>query len=401
MILLITLSSIGFVLNGVPDVVTSQVKKYQDSQLVIYTYDSLFADPRYDLEGNFSSITGIPKEQIQIIRFSDANQIVTRMLIEKDLPQADVVIGIDNALIHLINDKSEVLVPYMPENLSQINTNLIQNLDPELYLIPYDYGIISLWFNNQIINSMTHAELSNLTLDSLLTSELLSKLLVQNPKFSSPGLGFLLWTIAVYGDPQIQFDGLLQKDWRDWWTTARNQLTITKSWGDAFEIFFNTEEDKPFMVSYGTSPAYGFCQWDDDSTTAVVTHENNQPNAWLQIEGIGLIKNAPHEENAKRFIDWFLSKDLQSVLAEHQWVYPANTEAHIPECFNQSSIAPDEVEPLNNLITPSMLKQYLVQWQDDWESAVVITTIPGYNTSVVLITVFFLAISILLRRFER
>ncbi|MFX0120576.1 MAG: thiamine ABC transporter substrate-binding protein, partial [Candidatus Hodarchaeota archaeon] len=222
---------------GFPEVTKADIAfriiNTHETQLVIYTYDSLLYDPFYDITGNFSLAANIPKNNIKLVRLSDANEIVTRLIAEKDQSQADVVIGIDNALIHLIDDKSEVLESYSPANISQIDSNLIQNLDPDNYLIPYDYGIISLYYQNQVINSSTHPELSNLTLDSLLDSEILSMLIVENPKFSSPGLGFLLWTIAVYGDPEINFDGLLAEDWRDWWKVAGDKVTITKSWGDA------------------------------------------------------------------------------------------------------------------------------------------------------------------------
>jgi len=309
----------------------------QEVQLTIYTYDSLFWDPYYDLEGNFSEFSGIPKKQINIIRLDDANAIVARLLIEKDQPQADVAIGIDNALIHLIENKSDIFELYTPENISQIDTNLIQNLDPDKYLTPYDYGIISLYYQNNVINSSTNPD------------------------------------IAVYGDPEINIDGLLTDNWRDWWRTAKNSdMTITKSWGDAFDIFFEPSEGKPIMVSYGTSPAYGYCQWEDDSTSAVVTYENDTANAWFQIEGIGLVKNAPHKDNAKLFIDWFLGKELQSNLPEHQWMYPANTQAILSECFIQSAISPDEVNRLNDLISPALLSEHMSQWQDEWELIMVL-----------------------------
>ncbi len=368
------------------------------SELVIYTYDSLLADPYYDIEGNFSKVSGISKENIQIVRLSDANEIVIRLLQEKDQPEADIVIGIDNALIHLIDNKSEVLEVISPQNVNEIDSNLIQNLDAEQYLLPYDFGIISLYYQNSIINSQSYPELSNLTLDTLLTSPLISMLIVENPKFSSPGLGFLLWTIAIYGDPEINFTGLLSRDWRDWWSLAKDDILITKSWGDAFDIFFNPEEEKPIMVSYGTSPAYGFCQWQDNTTSAVLTHENNQENAWLQIEGIGLVRDAPNKANAEAFINWFLSEELQSDLPEHQWMYPANINANVSTCFTQASIHPENVTRLNDLITPSMLSEYLTQWQDEWEQVVVQRTIPGYEYMFTTLGLLLLTIPILIRR---
>ncbi|MFW9855419.1 MAG: thiamine ABC transporter substrate-binding protein [Candidatus Thorarchaeota archaeon] len=367
------------------------------SQLVIYTYESLFNDPYYDLIGNFSEVSGIPRDDIQITRLGDANDIVTRLLLEQSQAQADVVIGIDNALIHLIENKSQLLEKYTPPNINELDSNLIANLDPEKYLLPYDFGIIALYYWNTIINSSSYPEIGNITLDSFLDSDLLSMLIVENPKFSSPGLGFLLWTIAVFGDPLVDFDGMLKQDWRTWWRAANDSLLITRSWGDAFDIFFTPEENRPLMVSYGTSPAYGYCQWGDNTTSAIVTHENGMPNAWLQIEGIGLVKDSPHPANGKAFIDWFLGADLQSELPEHQWMYPANTEANLSTCFQESTIAPESVNRLNDLIPPAMLRQHLAYWQDEWEGAIVETS-PGFDTPTTFVIVFLLVIPILIRR---
>lgn len=365
------------------------------SQLVIYTYESLFAEPEYDLEGNFSEFSRIPRQDIQITRFGDANDILTQL--DLNLGDVDVVIGIDNALIHLIENKSQLFEKYAPPSINQLDSNLIANLDPDKYLLPYDYGTIALYYWNTLINSSSHPELVNLTLDSLLDSDLLSMLIVENPKFSSPGLGFLLWTIAVYGDPKINFDGMMRQDWRSWWRNANDSLLITKSWGDAFGIFYALEEERPLMVSYGTSPAFGYCQWSDNTTSAIVTHENGTANAWLQIEGIGLVKDAPHQANGKMFIDWFLGADLQSELPEHQWMYPANTAANVSTCFQESTISPTGVNRLNDLIPPSMLKQHLTYWQDEWEKAIVRTS-AGFDVLVTIIIVIFLAIPIIIRR---
>jgi len=350
----------------------------QSSKLTIYTYESLMADPYYDIESNFSQYAGIPKDQISIQRFGDANEIISRLVAEKDNPVADVAIGIDNALIHLINP-NEVLEKYQPLGIDDIDQNLITNLDPQGYLIPYDYGIISLFYQNQIINASNTPIIENFTFDKLLNSNIMSKIIIENPKFSSPGLGFLLWTIAIYGDKQNQIDGLLQQDWREFWQKAGPSVNITKSWGEAFTVFFDPAEEKPIMVSYGTSPAYGNCLWGDESTSALLTHENDTNNGWLQIEGLGLVKNAPNSDNGKKFIDWFLSTDLQDKIPGTQWMYPANTKASIPECFEQASINPATVFRLNNILTPEILDLHLQEWMNEWEIVIVQKNISGFD----------------------
>ena len=352
----------------------TNIVQAEDYDLVIYTYESLLADPGYDFVEGFANYSGIQKENIKLVLLDDANTIVTQAVLEKENPVADVLIGIDNVLIHTAK-REGILKPYQPVNLENVSLDLINNLDPEKYVVPYDYGIIALWYDNSRINTTSNPILGNLTLEDILTEGLDMKLTVEDPTLSSPGLGFLLWTIAVYGDPEINFDGLLNEDWREWWKTASDNIRIAPSWGAAFDIYYSEEEKRPMMVSYGTSPAYDVCHplWGvgqevDPPSTAIVTNELGRQNAWLQIEGIGLVNNSENEVNAKQFINWFLGTELQDKIATNNWMYPANTYANVSSCFLDIAINPSEVDILNDMIPPSMLRENLDGWKADWEA---------------------------------
>jgi len=338
-----------------------------ETKLTIYTYDSLLADPGYDFIGAFANHSGILRNEIVLVLLSDANQIVTQASLEKDNPVADVLIGIDNVLIHN-SKKNDLLQQYDSPELVNISSDLIDNLDSEKYVLPYDFGIISFYYDMNRINSTTNPEIANITLEEIIEYDLDKKLIVQDPTLSSTGLGYLLWTIAVYGDPEIGFSGILNQDWRDWWNATKDDIRIAPSWGAAFSEWYEGGENRPIMVSYGTSPAYSACLYDDTSQGAFLSHENGTENAWLQIEGIGLVNNAPHEDLAKVFIDWFLSKDLQDNIAENNWMYPANEYAEISSTFNESAINPDNVNILNSLISSETIGTNLERWQEDWET---------------------------------
>ncbi|UJG41367.1 MAG: thiamine ABC transporter substrate-binding protein [Candidatus Heimdallarchaeum aukensis] len=349
----------------------------EDYDLIIYTYESLLADPGFDYIGAFANYSGIPKEKIKLVLLEDANTIVTQASLEKENPVADVLIGIDNVLIHTAKDEG-ILQSYESPTLVNISSELVQNLDPEKYVLPYDYGIIALWYDRSRINTTSTPALEDLTLEGIIENDLDKKLVVEDPTLSSPGLGFLLWTIAVYGDPKINLNGLLDQDWRDWWRMTSDDLRIAPSWGAAFDIYYSESEDRPIMISYGTSPAYDVChpQWGvgpgvEQPSKAIVTHEQGKNNAWLQIEGIGLVNNAPHEENAKKFIDWFLSTELQDQIPLNQWMYPANKNANVPECFLNAAINPDDVDILNDIISPTVMHDNLDMWKTDWETVII------------------------------
>ena len=338
-----------------------------NTKLTIYTYDSLLVDPGYDFVGAFANYSGILKEEIDLVLLSDANQIVTQMALEKDNPVADVAIGIDNVLIHSAK-KDNLLKRYDSPELVNISSDLIDNLDSEKYVLPYDFGIIAFYYDMNRLNSTTNPEINNITLEDIIDFDLDKKLIVEDPTLSSTGLGFLLWTIAIYGDPTINFNGTLGLDWRDWWKATKDDLRIAPSWTAAFSEWYENEGNRPIMVSYGSSPAYSACLYDDTSQGAFLSHENGTENGWLQIEGIGLVNNAPHEELAKDFIDWFLSKELQDNIAENNWMYPANEYAEISSTFNESAINPDDVNILNSLISSETIGTNLEKWTEDWET---------------------------------
>ncbi|MBY9000759.1 MAG: thiamine ABC transporter substrate-binding protein [Candidatus Heimdallarchaeota archaeon] len=388
-LLLVIFTSAAFKSNGAIDLTANEYL------LTIYAYESLLADPGYNFVQGYSNYSGIPVDSIHLILVDDANTIVTQAVLEKNNPIADVLIGIDNVLIHTAKQE-EILEPYASSSLVNISQNLIDNLDPDMYLLPYDYGIIALWYDTSRINSSSISNINNLTLDDILSLGLDSKLIVEDPTLSSPGLGFLLWTIAVYGDPEIEFEGLLGRDWRDWWNNATDNLRITSSWGAAFDLFYSDEENRPIMVSYGTSPAYDVCHplWGvgtevDPPSAVFLSHENGLDNAWLQIEGIGLVKDAPNKENAKNFIDWFLSEELQQNIPLNNWMYPANNQTEIDSCFLDSAINPNEVDILNYLISPTMLSNNLDRWKSEWE----IEIVEFSSIIVVISTISFASIS--------
>ena len=394
LLLMIALSMVNSQVNSVSPI-HFQEKTTANPTLQIYTYQSLMSDAYYNIAGNFTAYSGI---NVNITRFSDANELVTQLV--SGGSKADLIIGIDNALINLIN-VSDYFVQYDNTSvLNNINSNLINNLDPGHYLIPYDYGVIALTYQNQLINSSNYPFLNNFTFNDLLNSNLASKIIVEDPQISSTGLGFLLSTIATYGDNNTNITGLLGKDWRPFWKQLNNKFTVTGSWNDALTSFLNPKAQLPVMVSYLTDPAYNYCRYNDTSTSsAITTLSNGSKTGWFQVEGLGVVKNSPNQVAAKKFMDWFLSKDLQDQIPESQWMYPSNTQAIIPACFSESGIPnPNTIIPLNNYLTTGNLKSYLNNWLDEWQQIRVTKNLPGFEIITLSFIFPILAIIVILRK---
>ncbi|MHA2098898.1 MAG: thiamine ABC transporter substrate-binding protein [Candidatus Kariarchaeaceae archaeon] len=334
----------------------------ENNNLTIYTYDSLFAYPEFDFVSAFENYAGLEDGSVTVVRLEDAGSIVTKAVTEKNDPIADLLIGIDNVLVHKAREEN-ILQAYQPVNSSTIKDGLVDGLASDYLLTPYDYGVISLWYDNIRIDSLNS---ETFTLETL--KDYADKLIVQNPALSSPGLGFLLWTIAIYGDESVE--GVIDGNWVKFWEEIADDVRIVDSWGTAVELLYTEEAGRPMMVSYASSPSFGSCTEDDYTTSAILSNENNKQWGWQQIEGIGLTKNAKNPLLAKEFIDWFVSYEVQNEVLTSQWIYPAIDGIEEPDCYS-SAIAPETITPLNSILTQDVVAKNIDDWLDRWELAIV------------------------------
>ena len=138
---------------------------------------------------------------------------------KKDSPIADVLIGIDNVLVNQIREL-DLLTPYQPSNSQNLDQELVSGLASDYLLTPYDFGVISLWhLNNSFTNSINANEFQ---LNDILSPDFQNQLIIQNPQLSSPGLGFLLSTIALFGDKVTSLDS--NNEWDNFWRNYPHQL---------------------------------------------------------------------------------------------------------------------------------------------------------------------------------
>ncbi len=149
-------------------------------RFVVYTYSSFldWGDEGADivLERAFAPFEEQYGVDVDIILLdSDANGIISKLVVESSNPIADVVIGIDNILI-LQEAARNVLEPYVSPNLNLINESFVNALDPDHYLTPFDFGIVTLIYSTNSINTTTHPQLGNLTFADLAETELASEL---------------------------------------------------------------------------------------------------------------------------------------------------------------------------------------------------------------------------------
>lgn len=328
-----------------------------EGELVIYTYESLLKwgdDPDAVRKAVFEGFNDEYGVSVKVVEFPDARDALMAVVEEFNQygrPKADIIIGLDNILVEEAKDKG-VLEKYTPPNIDVIPQKLRDSLDPDGYSIPYDYGLIAFVYDSQRV------DLNKVSLEDFMNPDLAGMLVGEDPSRSSTGISFLLMEISFY-------EHILGKDWREWWIGVRDYINIQPSWGDAYDVFFTEEANRPIVVSYGTDPAYSYYFYNSTQYSATVITHDGKGYGWLQIEGISIIKNAPHRKAAEKFIEWFISEEVQQYVALNNWMYPANSNVELPPSY-QYAIHPDEVIPLNNYIAKDEIKNNLQSWLEEW-----------------------------------
>lgn len=284
----------------------------ESAEVVIYTYDSFVADwgAGPEIKKAFEEKTGI---RATFVDCGDGVQLLSRAIIEKKNVQADVILGIDNNTAKKALD-AEILDSYKPEDSDVlIGPNLRMLLGDGEFLTPYDYSHFSMIFD-------TRSGLPEPTsLLDLTKPEYRGKIILMDPRTSTPGLGFVAWTRAVFVD-DAEFENF-------WKALKENVLVMAPGWSAGYGLF--TSGEAPLVISYSTSPAANLEYDKIDCYKALDFAEGH----FMQVEGAGILKDAPHKKAAEIFMDFLISEEAQEKLPITQWMYPANKNVSLPDCY--------------------------------------------------------------------
>ena len=328
--------------------------------LIVYAYESFMQwgdDPDTIFERAFGAFEEQYDCNVTIERLqTDANGLVSRLATEQSNPVADVVIGIDNILI-LQSGVTDLLTPYIPTNIGVVNSTFINALDPDHYIVPFDFGLVTLIYKNSSLELFP--ELDNLTFADLSSPALAGGLVTEDPHFSSPGLAFLLTEIAVH-------EKLLHVNWTDWWIDVNEYIDVQPGWSEAWSVWYDSPS-KHIMNSYGTDGAFSvyFYGGEPETGIAPIYHDGDH-YAWMQVEGMGLVKNGPNPDLAKLFIDYCLNETVQSLVATNQWMFPVRTGVTLDPAF-EYALHPSDVSLLNELLPRTEIAANLTTWLDTFD----------------------------------
>jgi thiamine transport system substrate-binding protein len=285
-------------------------------EVVVWTYDSFNSEwgPGPEVKKRFEAETGIT---LTWVNHGDAGAVLTRLLFEGRDAGADVILGLDQNLAGRALD-SGLLEAYKPAGAEQIFPELI--IDADFRLIPLDYSYFAMVYDSERIPNPPKS------LEELTRPEYEGKLILMDPRTSSPGLGFLTWTMAVYGNA-----------WTDYWRRlAPSVLTIADGWDTGYGLF--TAGEAPLVLSYTTSPGYHL-EYEGTERYKAAIFSDGHP---IQIEAAGLLAAGKNQEGGKKFLDFMLSPSFQDLIPLTNWMYPV-TPIPLPDSFR---INPKSDKPL-------------------------------------------------------
>ena len=312
--------------------------------LVLVTHDS-FALSDGILE-QFTEQTGI---EVQVQSAGDAGQVVNTLVLTKDSPLGDVVFGIDNPFASRAVGAG-VLEDYVSVDVTEAEAQyLLPAGQGGEQLTPIDNGDVCVnvdheWFSEAGIDEPV-------TLDDLVKPQYRDLLVVEAANSSSPGLAFLLATIAAYGE-----DG-----WQQYWTDLMaNGTKVVAGWTDAYYVEFSgpsSEGDRPLVVSYASSPPFEAA---DDATEAPTGALLD--TCFRQTEYAGVIAGTEQPEAARQLIDFLFSTTVQNDIPESMYVYPVNSAATLPESFVKFAKIADDPYVVDPVDIDANRETWLTEW---------------------------------------
>ena len=322
--------------------------------VTLVSHDSFAASPAVLKE--FTKETGYT---VHVLKSGDAGEAVNKAVLTKGAPQGDVFFGVDNTLLSRALDNG-LFTPYKAKGLDQVAASTQLDKDKNR-VTPIDSGDLCVNYDKKYFADRKIAPPQSF--DDLIKPRYKNLLVTENVATSSPGLGFLLGTIAKYGD----------SGWQDYWKKLKaNGVQVVDSWEQAYNQDFSgsaggkkAKADRPLVVSYASSPP------------SEVVFANPRPKeaptgvstgtCFRQIEFAGLLDGAKNQAGGKALIDFMISKRFQEDMPLNMYVDPVVKGAKEPEVFTKFGAKIDHPET----VAPDKIAANRDQWIQSWTSLVV------------------------------
>lgn len=323
-------------------VLTFGVSLYANSGVTIYTYDSLSG------KGSLGAVVKkIAEEKLGIptnfVLFPNAGEALNQVAIEGVKTKADLVLGVDSNWLGRARDL-KLFEPIDNKLFEPVASDLVPSGARDF--LPFDYGYLAFLHDSR----RTKAPKPGLSLvDFVALPELKNKVIIQDPRTSSIGFSFLLWShMANPNEASVA---------SFWKTLSGSLITVTPGWSQAYGMFMKQKAD--WVLSYTTSPAYHV---EEEKLDAIQAYYFNEGH-YRQVEGAMVVKGRKNAAVIQKWLELLLSKEVQEALPKTQWMYPVRKEVTLPESFKKLPV------PKGLALPPESIETNRKKWIQSWTSS--------------------------------
>jgi len=272
--------------------IASPVLAQDKPVLTVYTYDSFAAEwgPGPALKAGFEKTCGCT---VNFSTSEDSISTLRKVQLEGPASPADLVVGLDTATA----PEARKTGLFAAHGLT-LPKLAIEWTDADF--VPFDYGYFAFVYNKEKTANPPRS------FEELIALPPSFKVVLEDPRSSTPGLGNVMWVRAAYGDraPEI------------WKGLKPHVLTITRGWSEAYGLFLDGQAD--MVLSYTTSPSYHAIAEDDDR----YAYADFAEGYVAQVEVAGVLKTARQPELARQFLSYLVTTEAQTVIPTTNWMSP-------------------------------------------------------------------------------
>ena len=314
--------------------------------ITLMAHDS-FADAV--TEDTFAGFTAATGHSVEVLAAGDAGAMVNQAILTADNPLADVLFGVDDTFLTRAVEAG-IFEPFTSSGVVTVPENLRAADD---LVTPINFGDVCLNYDKAAFSEESPPPSD---LDDLIDPVYGGMLVVEDPTISSPGLAFLLATIATFGD----------EGWQAYWVgLEQNGALVAPGWTEAYYGEFSGgagEGDRPIVVSYASSPPAEVIFSEtplEEAPTGVVTD-----GCYRQVEFAGILSGTADPGPAGQLIDFMLSTPFQESIPLTWFVFPANSEAALPSEFVEHTVIPPHPVQMDPAVIEANRQSWLEQWSD-------------------------------------
>ncbi len=309
----------------------------QAKTLTVYTYESFTAEwgPGPQVEKSFEAECGC---DLKFVSVADGVALLSRLKLEGSTTKADIVLGLDTNL----TAEAKATGLFAPSGVEATAITVPGGWSDDTF-VPFDYGYFAVIYDSEKL------AIPPKSLKELVNGDPSQKIVIEDPRTSTPGLGLLLWVRSVYGDQASEA----------WARLKKRVLTVTPGWSEAYGLF--TKGEAPMVLSYTTSPAYHIIAEGIEKYKAAAFSDGH----YLQVEVAGMTTLGAANPLAKQFLTFMTEPSFQDVIPETNWMFPAaRTKKPLNPAFATL------VKPEKTLIfSPGEVEKNRKAWVDEWLSA--------------------------------